>query len=101
MLRALAKPHVILAARAGVVKGDLLDSENAMVADRASSFTLELAGIAPATTSGVALNIEIKAGYVIALTDDPRPGADVGIRIISPTVYSPPIDADADRDSAE
>jgi hypothetical protein len=115
MLRALAKPHVIqhlqtqtrrrldiLAARAGVVKGDLLDSENAMVADRASSFILGLAGIAPATSPGVALNIEIKAGYVIDLTDDPRrPGADGGMRIISPTVYSPPIDADLDQDSAE
>jgi hypothetical protein len=49
------------------------------------------------------VNIDIKAGYVIDLTDDPRrPGADGGMRIISPTVYSPPpIDADADRDSAE
>jgi hypothetical protein len=49
----------------------------------------------PATTQGLAVNIEIKAGYVIDLTDGPRPGADGGMRIISPTVYSPPaIDAD-------
>jgi hypothetical protein len=115
MIRALAKPHVIahlqtqtrrrldiLAARAGAVKGELLDSDNEMVRDRASSFVLGLAGIQPAATPGVALNIEIKAGYVIDLTDDPRqPGAGGGMRIISPTVYSPPIDADADRDSAE
>jgi hypothetical protein len=51
----------------------------------------------PATTQGLAVNIEIKAGYVIDLTDGPRPGADGGMRIISPTVYSPPaIDADLD-----
>jgi hypothetical protein len=111
--RELSKPHIaaylrekvlkqlaIAAARAGAVKIDLVDSDNAMVADRASSFILGLAGIAPATTPGVAINIDIKAGYVIDLTDD-RPGADGGMRIISPTVYSPPIDADVDRDSAE
>jgi hypothetical protein len=111
--RALSTPHVaehlrqkvqrhlaIAAARAGAVKGELLDSANEMVRDRASSFVLGLAGIAPASTPGVAINIDIKAGYVIDLTDD-RPGADGGMRIISPTVYSPPIDADLDRDSAE
>jgi hypothetical protein len=112
--KALDRPHVvaylqqrtrkrleILAARAGAVKGELLDSDNEMVRDRASSFVLGLAGIQPANTPGVALNIEIKAGYVIDLTDDPRPGADGGMRIVSPTVYSPPIDADLDQDSAE
>jgi hypothetical protein len=114
--RELSKPHIaaymrervlkqlaIAAARAGAVKGELLDSENEMVRDRSSSFILGLAGIAPATTPGVAINVEIKAGYVIDLTDhDPRPGADVGMRIISPTVYSPPaIDADIDQDRAE
>ena len=112
--RALSTPHVarhlrekvqrhlaIMAARAGFVKGALLDSENEMVRDRSSSFILGLAGIAPATTPGVAINVEIKAGYVIDLTDDPRPGAGGGMRIISPTVYSPPIDADLEQDSAE
>jgi len=113
--RELSKPHIaehlrqkvlrslaIAAARAGAVKGELLDSDNEMVRDRSSSFVLALAGIAPATSPGVAINVEIKAGYVIDLTDDPRqPGADGGMRIVSPIVYSPPIDADADRDSAE
>jgi hypothetical protein len=60
--RALDRPHVIaylqmrtrrrlelLAARAGAVKGDLLDSPNEMVKDRASSFILGIAGIVPAT----------------------------------------------------
>jgi hypothetical protein len=85
MLRALAKPHVIqhlqtqtrrrldiLAARAGAVKGELLDSDNEMVRDRASSFVLGLADIAPASAPALSVNLEIKAGYVIDLTDKPR-----------------------------
>jgi hypothetical protein len=59
--RELSKPHIaeylrqkvsrhlaIMATRAGYVKGELLDSANEMVRDRASSFVLGLAGIAPA-----------------------------------------------------
>jgi hypothetical protein len=114
--RELSKPHIaaymrqkvlkqlaIAAARAGAVKGELLDSDNDMVRDRASTFVLGLADIAPASAPALSVNIDIKAGYVIDLTDDPRrPCADGGMRIISPTVYSPPpIDADADRDGAE
>jgi hypothetical protein len=84
--RVLGKPHVaehlrlkvlrslaMAAARAGAVKVDLLDSENAIVRDRASSFVLGLAGIAPASAATVSLNIEVKAGYVIDLSDDPPP----------------------------
>jgi hypothetical protein len=83
--RALSTPHVaehlrqkvlrhlaIAAARAGAVKGELLDSDNEMVRDRASSFVLGLAGIAPAATPSVSLNLEIRAGYVIDLGPDPR-----------------------------
>ena len=71
--RALSTPHVaehlrtkvlrhlsIAAARAGAVKVDLLDSDNAMARDRASTFVLGLAGIQPATTPSVSLNIEVK-----------------------------------------
>jgi hypothetical protein len=84
--RALSLPHVaehlrqkvirhlaIHAARAGATKVDLLDSNNEMARDRASTFVLGLAGIQPATTPSVSLNIEVKAGYVIDLTDDPAP----------------------------
>jgi hypothetical protein len=111
--RELSKPHIaafmrekvlkqlaIAAARAGAVKIDLVDSDNAMVADRASSFILGLAGIAPATTPALNVNLEIRAGYVIDLSgrrDDP---ADIGMRIVSPTVYSPPaVDADLEQDA--
>ena len=58
--RALAKPHVaehmrqkvlkalaMAAGRAGAVKIELLDSDNGIVRDRASSFVLGLAGIHP------------------------------------------------------
>jgi hypothetical protein len=84
--RALSTPHVaehlrqkvlrhlaIAAARAGAVKGELLDSDSEIARDRASSFVLGLAGIAPASTPSISLNLEIKAGYVIDLSDEPRP----------------------------
>jgi hypothetical protein len=84
--RALSKPHVaelmrtkvlrtlaMAAARAGAVKGELLDSDNEMVRDRASSFVLGLAGIAPAATPSLSINLNIRAGYVIDLSDDPPP----------------------------
>ncbi len=60
--RALNTPHVaahlhqrvvrtlaIAAAKAGATKVDLLDCDNAMARDRASTFVLGLAGIQPAT----------------------------------------------------
>jgi hypothetical protein len=90
--RALAKPHIaehlrskvvkylaLQAARAGAVKGELLDSANEMVRDRASTFVLGLAGIQPATSPALNVNIEIRAGYVIDLSEDPPP-----MRTISP-----------------
>jgi hypothetical protein len=88
--RAFAKPHVtalmiqkvqrslaLAAARAGAVKEELLDSDNAIVRDRASSFVLGLAGIAPASTPSVSLNLEIKAGYIIDISPDPSEVVDL------------------------
>jgi hypothetical protein len=107
--RALSTPHVaehlrqkvlrhlaIAAARAGSTKVDLLDSDSEIARDRASSFVLGLAGIHPASTPSVSLNLEIKAGYVIDLTDDlptSRP-----MRIVSSTARPVTIDHDADDD---
>jgi hypothetical protein len=101
--RALSTPHVaehlrqkvlrhlaIHAARAGATKTELLDSASEIVRDRASTFILGLAGIAPAATPSVSLNLEIKAGYVIDLTDDlptSRP-----MRIVSSTAQPVAID---------
>jgi hypothetical protein len=84
--RALAKPHVIehmrqravrtiqmAAGRAAEVKAELLDCGDSMARDRASTFVLGTAGIGPATAPSLSINIEMKAGYVIDLSDDPRP----------------------------
>jgi hypothetical protein len=80
--RALNKPHIaehlrqkvirslaMASARAGAVKQELLECDNAMVRDRASSFVLGLAGIQPAGTPSVSLNLEIRAGYVLDLRE--------------------------------
>jgi hypothetical protein len=84
--RALDKPHVAelmrtrtirqlarASARAGAVKEELLDSPNEIVRDRASNFILGLAGIAPASDPAVAINFEVKAGFVIDLTEPNDP----------------------------
>jgi hypothetical protein len=83
--RALSKPHVIehmrqrairtigiAAGRAAEVKAELLDCGDSLARDRASSFVLQTAGIGPATTPTLNVNLEIRAGYVIDLTDGPR-----------------------------
>jgi hypothetical protein len=82
--RELSKPHIaehlrqkvlrslaIAAARAGAVKGELLDSNNDMVRDRASTFVLGLADIAPASAPSLSVNLEIRAGYVIDISPEP------------------------------
>jgi len=87
--RALSTPHVaehlrqkvmrhlsIAAARAGATKVDLLDSDSEIARDRASSFVLGLAGIQPATTPSVSLNLEIRAGYIIDVSPEPGEGVD-------------------------
>jgi hypothetical protein len=102
--RALDKPHVAeflrqkvlrhlatQAARAGAVKTELLDSDNEMVRDRASTFVLGLADIAPASAPSLSVNLEIRAGYVIDLSDEPRSAAT--LRVVSPV--APVIDHDA------
>jgi hypothetical protein len=83
----------IHAARAGATKTELLDSASEIVRDRASSFVLGLAGISPAGAPSVAINLEIRAGYVIDLSE---PGD--GMRIVSSTVQPAAIDHDVDGD---
>ena len=93
--RALSTPHVanhllmktkrrlgIAAARAGHTQIELLDSDSEIVRDRSSARILALAGIAPAAEPSINLNIEVKAGYVIDLSDDPRPAG--AMRVVSP-----------------
>jgi hypothetical protein len=107
--RALSTPHVaehlrqkvlrhlaIAAARAGSTKVDLLDSSNEMARDRASTFVLGLAGIAPAHDAQVSVNIGVRAGFVIDLWgDDP---ADT-MRIVSSTAQPVTIEHDEDGEA--
>jgi hypothetical protein len=111
--RELQKPHVaelmlqkvkralaFAAAHAGQTKIALLDSDSEIVRDRSSSFILGLAGIAPAATPSVALNVEIKAGYIVDLTEtDPGPAASM--RIVSSSARPAAIDHDEDDDATE
>jgi len=84
--RYLSKPHIaeylrqkacralaIDAARAASVKGQLLNAGSEHVQNEVSTYLLALAGIKPAATPQVAVNVEIKAGYVIDLRDDAAP----------------------------
>jgi hypothetical protein len=73
MRQLVIKSLAMAAGRASAVKIDLMESDNAVVADRASSFVLGLLGIQPATTPSVNINVEAKAGYVIMLDEDPPP----------------------------
>jgi hypothetical protein len=106
--RALSTPHVaehsrqkvlrhlaIAAARAGSTKVDLLDSDSEIARDRASSFVLGLAGIQPAGNPSISLNLDIRAGYVIDLSDDP-PRAPA-LRVVSHTGAAPAIGQDSDE----
>jgi hypothetical protein len=58
-------------ARAGAVKVALLDGASEYVRDNASTFVLGLAGIKPETSPTISLNIEVKASYVMDLSDEP------------------------------
>ncbi|MET3299680.1 hypothetical protein [Bradyrhizobium diazoefficiens] len=92
--RQLSKPHVTeylhqkvrrhlaaAAAQAGATKVDLLSSPNEMVKDKASSFILSLAGIQPSSQPSVNVNIDVRAGYVIDLSE---PGDERPMKVVSP-----------------
>ena len=67
----------VASARASATKIALLDRASEHVRDNASTFVLGLAGIKPETAPTISLNIEVKAGYVIDLSDDPERGMKV------------------------
>ncbi|MBP1092978.1 hypothetical protein [Bradyrhizobium diazoefficiens] len=92
--RELSKPHIsefmhqkvlrhlaVAKMRAGAVKAELLDSDNAMVQDRSSTFILGLAGIQPSQQPSVNVNIDVRAGYVIDLSE---PGDERPMKVVSP-----------------
>ena len=53
------------------MKGELLDSDNDMVRDRASTFVLGLADIAPASAPALSVNLEVRAGWIVDISPDP------------------------------
>jgi hypothetical protein len=80
--RELSKPHIaeylrqkacrtlaIGAGRAAAVKMELLDSNSEHVRNDASAFVLGLAGIRPATDPTTHVNINVKAGFVIDISE--------------------------------
>jgi hypothetical protein len=69
---AMAIPH------AAQTKIDLLDSDNAVARDKASSWLLDRAGLGPATGPSVAVNIEMRAGWIVDLTPEPGERLDAG-----------------------
>jgi hypothetical protein len=95
--RELSKPHIaehmrqrvvrslsVASARAGAVKVALLDGASEHVRDNASTFVLGLAGIKPETAPTISLNIAVKAGYVIDLSDDPPKAAQSPVIDLTP-----------------
>jgi hypothetical protein len=71
MRQKVVRSLAMAAGRASAVKVDLMESDNAIVRERASSFVLGMIGIAPQPNpASVSINLEIKAGYVIDLRDD-------------------------------
>jgi hypothetical protein len=64
------KALIMAAPRASAVKIDLMESDNAIVRERASSFVLGLIGIAPQQqATSVNLNLNLRAGFVIDLSE--------------------------------
>jgi hypothetical protein len=69
MFRTRAQRHIaLLAGRAAEVKGELLDSDNDLVRDRASTHILGTSGIGPSTEAALAVSVNIRAGWVIDLS---------------------------------
>lgn len=90
--RELTKPHIaaylhqkacralaIGASRAAAVKLELMDGASEHVRNDASTFVLGLAGIKPKADAQVSVNIDIKAGYVIDLTDEAKRGPIIDV----------------------
>jgi hypothetical protein len=94
--RELSKPHIgeylrqkalralaISAGRAAAVKIELLDSASEHVRNDASTFVLGLASIKPATAPQLSVNIELRAGYVIVLSDHASTYRDATASIVN------------------
>lgn len=82
-LRTRAAREVALSSgRAAARLNQLIESTSQRVALEATKFSLGVAGIRPAANSQVNVNIELKAGYVIDLSEEGRPAKIVGGQVI-------------------
>jgi hypothetical protein len=88
--RAFSEPHVrhalrervdrevaLTSGRAAARLSQLIDSGSERVAFEATRFSLGVAGIKPAADAQVNVNIELKAGYVIDLSERDEPAAKI------------------------
>lgn len=72
MRQSVIRSLAMAAGRASAVKVELMESENAIVRDRATSFVLGMIGVAPQqNAASVNINLQVRAGYVLDLRDDP------------------------------
>ena len=62
---------------AAAVLNELADSSSEKVRLEAAKFSLGVAGIKPAADANVSLNITLKAGYVIDLSEPGQPAAKI------------------------
>jgi hypothetical protein len=69
--------------RASARMVELLDAGSEHVSLDASKHIAAIAGIKPAADAQVSVNIDIKAGYVIDLTDEPKRGPE-HMRTVNP-----------------
>ncbi|MFZ0151437.1 MAG: hypothetical protein WAM72_24450 [Xanthobacteraceae bacterium] len=91
-LRTRAAREVALSSgRAAARLSQLIDSTSQRVALEATKFSLGVAGIKPADDARVSVSIELKAGYVIDLSEPGQPQKIVGGAVIE----EKPIDANA------
>ncbi len=78
-----AKQVALGAGRAAARLIQLLDAKSEHVAAEMTKHTLAIAGIKPASDAQVNVNLEVRAGYVICLTD-PNAAGDAKMKVVSP-----------------
>ena len=95
-LRTRAAREVALSSgRAAARLNQLIDSTSQRVALEATKFSLGVAGIKPADDARVSVSIEVKAGYVIDLSERDEPKAKI-IGGVEKVIDAKPIAAKAD-----
>jgi hypothetical protein len=72
-----AREVALTSGRAAARLSQLIDSGSERVAFEATRFSLGVAGIKPAADAQVNVNIELKAGYVIDLSERDEPAAKI------------------------